>query len=143
MVKLKHHEPIQFPWVVALTAGAVMLSAWLGSDDQPEGCYRIDKDTHLAVADGKVRLSGKHEGEARIVAVNRVRGWVVTLDRALSYDPAHPSGAQFVHGKPGSRRRSLFIDERFGKHPGILYHPDKGADVRFPEIDCDTLPQGG
>ena len=32
-----------------------MLWAWLGSDDQPEGCYRIDKHTYLAVADGKVR----------------------------------------------------------------------------------------
>ena len=142
MAKVKHTRPIQIPLVTGLAAGGIMLWAWLGSGEQPEGCYRIDKDTHLAMADGKVRIVGKHSGAARIVASDRVRGWVVKLDRTLSYDPARPSETRFVQAGSPSRADSLFIDQRFGEARGILFHPEHSADVRFPEVTCDTLPPG-
>jgi hypothetical protein len=142
MAKVKQMRPVHIPLVAGLAAGAIMLWSWFGSSDQPVGCYRIDKGTHIAFGDGKARLLGKYAGEARIMSIDRVRGWVVHLDRALWYDPALPSGTRFVQGSPKSRAASLFIDERFGEYPGILFHPEKGADVRFPEVACDTVAAG-
>lgn len=143
MAKITQTRPVPFPLVTALAAGGVMLWAWLGSDDQPEGCYRIDAGTHLAIAYGKVRLIGKHPAEARILAADRARGWVLDLDRELVYDPAFRADAQFEQGAPASRAKSLVIDERFGEAPGIIFHPRPGVDVRFPEVACDTVPKAG
>jgi hypothetical protein len=125
-----------------IVAGAILLWVWASSGREPEGCYRINEGTYLAVADGKVRLVGKQSEEASIMNVDKVRGFVVKLDKNLVYDPEGPFEMRFKEAgnPPGSQ--NLFIDERHGKPAGIVFHGDDGQTMLFPEIACDRLPQG-
>lgn len=126
---------------IMIMLGAMFVWGWTGSASGPEGCYRIDANTSLSVADGRIRLAGKHGADALVVRTIKskpARGWIITLDHPLSYDPAKPSEAQLVQRDPGATPRTMFIEDHFGEASGIHVETEKGTFVRFPEMDCDT-----
>lgn len=154
MAKEMHTRLVPFPLLFALAAGGVMLWVWLSSGDQPEGCYRIDKDTHLAMASGKVQLIGhsvdkagrvEHRiDEAGIMKISVVRkGFLITLDQSLLYDPDGPYGTHFKEASNPPGSQTLFIDQTSGTTDVIPFDDDRGNTLHFPEIACDSLSPTG
>lgn len=111
-----------------VAAVAIVGLAWWTSDRPPSGCYRMTGESYLAVADGKVRLfvSGREESHTTIVETDRIRGYVLTLNRELSPAPAEiPSNA-----------RTLVIFEDGRDRPHAVMKSAVAASPRFYEIRC-------
>ncbi len=136
--------PTGFSPAILVLVGATLAWALLSSGKQPEGCYRVDADHFLAIADNEVRIVSKAvtpEQQTRIPIkeADRTRGWVLTLGKRLVYDPDSPFG--IIRTKEASASEgtmTLVINELHGESPYAFVRRDNGEVVKFFEFACDA-----
>ncbi|TIX51956.1 hypothetical protein [Alteraurantiacibacter aquimixticola] len=133
---LPERLPAHFsPAILALVLIIISWSAFT-SGREPEGCYRINDEAYLAVSSDRIRL--QQEGRAlettNILQTDRVRGYVLYLDRQLAFDPNKRLWRFMENGD----RPSLFINGQIGQASHIPFHPKSGGSLKFFEFDCDT-----
>lgn len=129
------HSVGPFSVLAALAIGGW---AYLTSNDQPSGCYRVDGSRVLVVTNGEVILYGDGALMQRtnITEVRQIRGYVLTLASDLNLDPIERSVTE--SGKPGAgNNASLVIFEDGRDAPHVRYEHQNGSRLKFYEIECE------
>ena len=110
----------------AAAALAIILWGYWGSKREPAGCYRVDDQSFLAIADKSVRFfkSGQLKEQRRIVRIDRIRGYVLTLDENISINSA--AGTMTLVILEDGRDTPHIALQRRGQEP-----------LKFYEFPCD------
>jgi|GEM_PF-6515267 len=123
--------------------GAMLAWALLSSGKQPEGCYGVDAEHFLAIADNEVRIVSRAvppEQQTRIPIkeADRTSGWALTLGKRLVFDPGGSFGIiRTMEASASEGTMTLVINELYGEPPYAFVRQDDGEMVKFSEFACD------